>query len=272
MAAMLINSLKNEDLARKLAAGDLDEVKRLAEVQRGDGVGFLQVMISHPAINEEEILPQVCKAVHDAAELPLYIDSVNINAIRRTLDIFPYKPLLSVNGEEKRLNPMLELVKECGAAVICLCMDDQGIPETAQGRLAIAKKIIERAEEIGVPAENLVIDPLVMATGVAEPDSMQLTLEVLREVKSRYGLATFLGIDNAGFAMPCKDLIDLAYLLAAIPAGLDAALLEPPLSSQAGRDGLTLFFASNFISGKDPYARQYLAYLRRNRLVAKKKV
>lgn len=269
LAAMLINALKNEQLARQIIRGDLDEVRRLAEVQRQDGVGFLQIMISHPEIDEEEALPRVCQAAHEASGLPLYIDSSNVDAIRRTLDVFPYKPILSVSGEERRLEPMLQLVKECGAAVICLCMDGSGIPETAAGRLAIADKIVERAREAGIPDEDLVIDPLVMAAGVSGPESMPVTLEVLRQVKQKYGLATFLGIDNAGFAMPYKDMIDLAYLIAAIPAGMDAALLEPPLQSTIGREGLTLLFAANFISGRDPYARQYLAYLRRNKLAGK---
>lgn len=106
-----------------------------------------------------------------------------------------------------------------------------------------------------------------MATGVSNPDSMLVTLGVLREVKQRFDLATFVGIDNSGFAMPYKDLIDTAYLLAAGPAGMDVALIEPFLHTRAGRDGLTMFFAANFISGKDAYAQEYLAYLRRNQLV-----
>lgn len=269
LAAMLINALKNEQLAQQIIRGDLDEVRRLAKVQRQDGVGFLQIMISHPKIDEEKILPRVCQAAHEASGLPLYIDSSNVDAIRRTLDVLPYKPILSVSGEERRLGPMLQLVKECGAAVICLCMDGSGIPETAAGRLAIAEKIIGRAREAGIPDEDLVIDPLVMAAGVSGPESMPVTLEVLRQVKEKYDFATFLGIDNAGFAMPYKDTIDLAYLIAAIPAGMDAALLEPPLQSTIGREGLTLLFAANFISGRDPYARQYLAYLRHNKLAGK---
>lgn len=269
LAAMLINALKNADLAQKIIHNDFDEVKRLAEVQRQDGVGFLQVMIAHPEMDEPDKLPKVCQAAHDASGLPLYIDSANVDAIRRTLDVFPFKPILSTSGEESRLVPMLQLVKECGAAVICLCMDGDGIPETAAGRLAIAARIIERAREIGIPDEDLVIDPLVMTAGVSGPDSMPVTLEVLRQVKERYNLATFLGIDNAGFAMPQKDVLDLAYLLAAMPAGLDAALLEPPLCSTLGRPGTTLLFAANFITGRDPYARQYLRYLRRNNLIEK---
>jgi 5-methyltetrahydrofolate--homocysteine methyltransferase len=270
LATMLINTLKNDNLARDLIRGDMDEVKRLAEIQNEDGIGMLQIMVAHPEINEEEILPKVCKAAHDATGLPLYIDSTNINAIRRTLDIFPYKPLLSVSGDLNRLEKILLLVKECNAAVICLCMDDTGIPTTVSGRLAIAENIIKNAREIGISDDDLVIDPLVMAVGVSEPDSMQVTLGVLREIKQKQSFSTFLGIDNAGFGMPYKDSIDLAYLLAAIPAGLDVALLDPPLCSSIGREGLNLMFAANFISGRDPYAKEYLSYLRKNQLIKKR--
>jgi 5-methyltetrahydrofolate--homocysteine methyltransferase len=269
LATMLINTLKNDNLARDLIRGDMDEVKRLAETQNVDGTGMLQIMVAHPEINEEEILPKVCTAAHDATGLPLYIDSTNINALRRTLDIFPYKPLLSVSGDLNRLEKILLLVKESNAAVICLCMDDTGIPTTVSGRLAIAENIIKNAREIGISDDDLVIDPLVMAVGVSEPDSMQVTLGVLREIKQNQVFSTFLGIDNAGFGMPFKDSIDLAYLLAAIPAGLDVALLDPPLCSSIGREGLNLMFAANFISGRDPYAKEYLSYLRKNQLIKK---
>lgn len=267
LAAMLINTLKNEALAAELIQGNFDGVKELADRQRGDGVGMLQIMIAHPQIDEEELLPKVCKAAQDAAGLPLYIDSTNISAIRKTMDLVPGKPILSVNGDPERLYPMLKFVKEVGAAVICLCMDEHGIPPTAAGRLEIMHKIVGLARDLGIPDDNLVIDPLVLAVGFSEMDSMLVTLEVLREVKRTTPYSTFLGIDNAGFAMPYKDTIDLAYLLAAIPAGLDAALIDPPLCSQVGRDGLNLLFASNLINGRDPYAKQFLAYLRRNQLV-----
>lgn len=267
LAAMLINTLKNETLTRELIQGNFDGVRELAERQRGDGVGLLQIMIAHPELDEEILLPKVCKAAQDAVGLPLYIDSTNINAIRRTMDAVPGKPILSVNGDPDRLTPMLEFVKESGAAVICLCMDENGIPSTSDGRMEIANKIVKLARDLGIPDDDLVIDPLVMAVGFAEPDGMLVTLEALKKIKQTTPFSTFLGIDNAGFAMPLKDTIDLAYLLAAIPAGLDAALIDPPLTSQIGREGLNLLFASNFISGRDPYAKQYLAYLRRNQLV-----
>ena len=271
LASMLINTLKDENLARCLIRGNYDEVKRLAEMQCADGTGMLQIMVAHPEIDEAEVLPKVCKAAHDASGLPLYVDTTNITAIQKTLDVFPYKPILSASGDSSRLHPMLDLVRDSQTAVICLCMDDKGIPNSVAGRQSIGEMLIQQAKLKGIPDEDIVIDPLVMAVGVSEPDSMQVTLELLRYFKQNYPFSTFLGIDNAGFGMPFKDTIDLAYLLAAVPAGLDVALLDPPLLSSLGRQGLNLLFAANFISGRDPYAKKYLTYLRNNELIKTRK-
>lgn len=271
LVSMLINTLKDENLARSLIRGDFDIVRRLAEKQCHDGTGILQIMVAHPEIDEEVILPKVCKAAHDASGLPLYIDSTNITAIKRTLEKYPYKPILSLSANVDRLQPMLNLVKGSGTAVICLCMDDQGIPSTFEGRLAIGERIIQQAREIGIPDDDIVMDPLVMAAGVSEPNSLSISLELLRFFKKKFSFSTFLGIDNAGFGMPLKSTIDLAYLLAAIPAGLDAALLDPLLYPCVGRQNLNLLFAANFISGRDPYAIKYLAYLRKNKLIKSRK-
>lgn len=271
LASMLINTLKDDSLARSLILGNYDEVKRLAELQCADGTAMLQIMVAHPEIDEEEVLPKACKAAHDASGLPLYIDTTNINAIRRTLEIFSYKPILSTSADSNRLHPMLDLVRDSHAAVICLCMDDKGIPDSVAGRQSIGEMLIQQAKSKGIPDEDIVIDPLVMAVGVSEPDSMLVTLELLRYFKQNYPFSTFLGIDNAGFGMPFKDTIDLAYLLAAVPAGLDVALLDPPLLSSPGRQGLNLLFAVNFISGRDPYAKKYLNYLRSNKLITTRK-
>jgi len=265
IASMLINTLNNETLTQALIRGDFDEVKRLAEKQSSDGVGMLQIMVAHPEINEEHTLPKACLAAHEASGLPLYIDTANPSALQRTLDAFPYKPLLSVSAETSRMQAILPLTKASGAAVICLCMDGAGIPNSPEERFAIGERLIKEARAIGIPDDNLVIDPLIMATGVCEPEDILVPVDVLRMVKEQYGFSTFLGIDNAGFGMPKKDIIDLAFLLAAIPAGLDVALLEPPLYSLLGTGAVDLLFAANFISGRDPYAKQYLNRIRRLR-------
>lgn len=267
----LINAMVNKSLTRSLGDGDYDAVKRLAEKQCIEGVAFLEILVSSPELDEEEVLPKACLAAHGASGLPIYIDSTNVSAIRKTLEVFPYKPVLSVSGDVARLEPMLKLVKESGSALICLCMDEKGIPKKAAGRIAAGEHIIQRARVSGIPDENIVIDPLVMASGASEPDSMLVTLEALRYFKQEYPFSTCLGIGNAGFGMPERDCLEMAYLMAAIPAGLDAALMDPPLLSSLGRTSQNLLFASNFLSGRDPYAKKYLTYLRHNNLIKVRK-
>lgn len=267
----LINAVEHKVLARSLVSGDYDAVRRLAEKQSIEGVGFLEVLVSSPELDEEDVLPKACLAAHDASGLPIYIDSTSVSAIRRTLEVFTFKPVLSVSGDAARLEPVLELAKESGCAVICLCMDEKGIPTTSTGRIAAGEYIIQCAHKMGIPDDDIVIDPLVMAAGVSEPGSMLVTLEALRYFKQKYSFATCLGIGNAGFGMPEKDSLEMAYLMAAIPAGLDAALMDPPLLSSLGRTGQNLLFASNFVSGRDPYAKRYLNYLRKNNLIKARK-
>lgn len=267
----LINAVEHKSLARSLISGDYDAVRRLAEKQCIEGVGFLEVLVSSPELDEVDVLPKACLAAHDASGLPIYIDSTNVSAIRKTLEVFPYKPLLSVSGDVARLEPVLDLARETNCAVICLCMDKKGIPAATAGRIAAGEYIIQRARAIGIPDEDIVIDPLVLAAGVSEPDSMLVTLDALRYFKQEYPLSTCLGIGNAGFCMPEKDTLEMAYLAAAIPAGLDAALMDPPLLSSLGRSGQNLLYASNFLSGRDPYAKKYLTYLRMNNLIKARK-
>ena len=271
ICAMTINTHKDEELAAELAVGKLDLVKRLAEKQRLAGVGFMHVMITHPELDEAKLLPEVCMAAHDASGLSLYIDCTNVETLTRTLDVFPYKAIIPVAAKEEDLNAVLPLVKESGSAVIGLCMDEHGVPDTAKERLELADKIWTRATGMGIPQEDVVIDPLCMTIAVAPPDGLRVTLEVLREVKERYDATTFVGIDNAGYGMPQKDLIDMAYLLAAIPAGMDVALVEPPTCSSLGLEGFTLFFAGDFMSGNDPYGKRYLTFIREHDLIDTRK-
>ena len=267
VAGMLVNTLKDEQLVAELAQGKLERVKKLAERQRLFGVGMLDIMIAHPQIDEKEWLPEVCLAAHEASGLPICIDSADVEALTRALDAFPYKAIInSFNGEQGKIESILPLVKESGSAVIGLCMDDSGIPGTVEARLAIAQKLVDQVKEYGIDLDDLIIDPLCMTAGVFPPDSLQVTLEVLRKVKQQYDATVILGADNAGFGMPQKDIIDLAYVIASIAAGVNIVLLEPPTTSELGLDGWTLFFAADFLEGNDPYGKRYLQHIRAHKL------
>jgi 5-methyltetrahydrofolate--homocysteine methyltransferase len=267
IAGMLINTLKDDALTADLVRGKLDRVKLLAEKQKLLGVGFLDVMIAHPDVDEKELLPKVCIAAHESSGLPLSIDSADVDALKNTLDAFPYKSIInSFNGEKNKIETILPLVKESGSAVIGLCMDEGGMPHTVEEKMRLAQKLVDSAAEYGIEKDNLIIDPLCFSASVVPPDSLLVTLETLRLVKEQYGTTTFLGTDNAGFGMPQKDYIDIAYIMAAIPAGVDAVLLEPPTTSTLGLEGFTLFLASDFISGNDPNGKRYLKFIRAHNL------
>jgi 5-methyltetrahydrofolate--homocysteine methyltransferase len=263
IAGMLINTLKDDVLIAELVHGKLDRVRSLAEKQRLLGVGFLDVMIAHPNINEKELLPKVCLAAHKASGLPLSIDSADVEALQNTLDAYPYKSIInSVNGEKNKIETILPLVKESGSAVIGLCMDEAGMPHTVEEKMRVTQKLVDVIAEYGIEKDDLIIDPLCYSAAVVAPDSMLVTLETLRRIKQQYGMTTFLGTDNAGFGMPQKDYIDLAYAMAAIPVGVDAVLLEPPTTSTLGLEGFTLFFAADFLSGNDLNGKRYLKFIR----------
>jgi 5-methyltetrahydrofolate--homocysteine methyltransferase len=267
IAGMLINSLKDDLLVAELVSGKLDRVKLLAEKQRLYGVGLLDIMIAHPEIDEKVLLPQVCLAAHDSSGLPLSIDSADAEALKRTLDVIPYKSIInSVNAEKKKLESILPIVKESGSAVIGLCMGDVGMPYSVEGKMNVARELVNTLARSGIDKDDLIIDPLCYSAGVAPPDSLHVTLKVLQQVKEEFDVTTFLGADNAGFGMPQKEYIDLAYVLAAIPAGVDAVLMEPPTTSTIGLEGFTLFFAADFLAGNDPYGKRYLKFIRKHGL------
>ena len=266
ISGMLINTLKDELLVEELSQGKLDRVKLLAEQQRIDGVGFLDIMIAHPELNERDLLPRVVSAAHDASGLPIALDCADPEALKNVLNVFPFKPLInSFTGEDKKISTILPLVKESGAAVIGLCLDDGGIPDSVEKRFDIARKLVKSCEDYSIDLENLVIDPLCLTASVF-PGDFVVTLDLLRKIKDTYDITTFLGVDNAGFGMPQKELIDLTFLISAISAGLDAALLEPFILSEFGKQLGVMFFAADFLTGNDPDARKYLSYIRSYRL------
>jgi len=267
IAGMLINTLKDDALVAELVSGKLNRVRLLAEQQKLFGVGLLDIMIAHPQIDEKVMLPLACKAAHEVSGLPLSIDSADVDAVKRTLDIHPYKSIInSFNGEQKKIESVLPVVRESSSAVVGLCMGEEGMPYTVEGKMQAAAKLVNIIVDYGISRDDLLVDPLCYSAGVAPVDSLLVTLETIRQLKAQYGVTTFLGADNAGFGMPQKDCIDLAYVLAAIPAGINVVLLEPPTLSSLGLEGFTLFFAADFLAGNDPYGKRYLKFIRQHNL------
>ncbi len=244
------------------AASDQDIVARmvgLARVGHTSGIDMVDIMISCDDVDEAALLPQIAVAVHAAIGCPISLDSRNVDALRAVLAALrPYKALInSVTAEAHVLDVLLPVAAEFEAAIIGMPIgDDHGLPRDVAGRVAEAGVILERASAYGIPRDDVVMDAICLAPA-AEPASMAVSLETLRRFHDELGVATTLGISNAGHGMPTRSHIDLAYLLAAAPWGLDSALVNPrtPLLIEEVR-------AIDFLTDRDPYGKRYLRHYR----------
>ena len=252
-----INPTGRKKLAAALKEGNLDYVRELAEKQVAAGADVLDVNVGVPGIDDVALIQQVVKLLADEFDVPLCLDSPNPAALAAALPHCPGRTLInSVNGEEKSLSAVLPLVKEYGAAVIGLTMDDNGIPSDAEGRLAIAEKIIERAAKLGIPADDIVIDPLVLTVG-ADQKASSVTLQTIEMVRREFGVNVNLGASNVSFGLPARDVVNIAFLSMAIYAGATCAITDPMKYTLHVR-------ATDLLRGRDTNAMRYLKYYRKH--------
>lgn len=252
-----INPTGRKKLAAALQEGNLDYVRTLATRQVEAGADILDVNVGVPGVDDVALIQQVVKLLAEEYDVPLCIDSPNPAALAAALPLCPGRTLVnSVNGEEKSLETVLPLVKEHGAAVIGLTMDDNGIPKDAEMRVAIAEKIIERAAKLGIPADDIVIDPLVLTVG-ADQMASSITLETIEMVKREFGVNVNVGASNVSFGLPERDTINLAFLSMAIYAGATCAITDPMKYSLH-------IHATDLLRGRDANALRYLKYYRKH--------
>ena len=258
-----INPTGKKKLAATLRTGDLEIVRREALAQVEAGADVLDVNVGAANVDEADLLPKAVRLVMQTVDVPVCIDTADGEALAAALathkELNPDgKPLVnSVNGEEASLARVLPLVTEYGAAVIGLCMDDDGIPETPERRLAVAEKIVERAEALGMSRENVLIDCLALTVG-ADSKAGWTTLEAIRMVKEELGVNMALGASNISFGLPEREVINGAFLAMAIAAGLncpivDAAKVRPYI------------LAADLALGRDDYALRYIKAFRQRR-------
>lgn len=252
-----INPTGRKKLAAALKEGNLDFVRNVAEKQVAAGADVLDVNVGVPGIDDVALLPQVVQMLTDEFDVPLCLDSPNPDALAAALPLCPGKTLVnSVNGEEKSLSAVLPLVKEHGAAVIGLTMDDDGIPKDAESRLAVAEKIIERAAKLGIPADDIVIDPLVLTVG-ADHQASSVTLQTIEMVRREFGVNINLGASNVSFGLPERAVVNAAFLSMAIYAGATCAITDPMKYTLHIR-------ATDLLRGRDANALRYLKYYRKH--------
>lgn len=252
-----INPTGKKKLAAALQAGDMKLVRREAVAQVQAGADILDVNVGASGIDETRLLPQAVQAVMEAVDVPLSLDSNNPKSLEAALKIYQGKPVInSVTGQERSLNEVLPLVKEYGAVVIGLTMDDEGIPMDADRRVAIAHKIVDRAEALGIPRENIIIDCLAL-TIAADSRAGLATLQAIRKVKAELGVNQTLGASNISYGLPDRDVLNSAFLALAIAAGVTCPTVDVARVRQA-------VLATDLLLGRDGYAQRYLkAYRQR---------
>ncbi len=253
-----INPTGKKLLAASLVKRDMDRVRKLAESQLRNGATVLDVNVGAAGVNEVEVLPMAVKAVMEVTDVPLCLDSANPDALRAALEVYPGKALInSVNGEEAKLSAILPLVKEYGAAVIGLAMDDDGIPSGVDGRVAAARKIIERAEALGIPRADIVIDCLALSV-CSDSTAAVVTLESIRRVRQELGVNMTLGASNISFGLPDREAINEAFLAMGIAAGVNAPIVNPDSSQK-------IILISDLLLGHDEFAMNYMCYFREHK-------
>jgi 5-methyltetrahydrofolate--homocysteine methyltransferase len=255
-----INPTGKKKLSAALVEGDLSVVHQEALAQVKAGADVLDVNVGAAGVDEVDLLPKAVKLVMETVDVPICIDTADTEAMAAALAVHKElapegKPLInSVNGEEERLKGVLPLVAEYGAAVIGLCMDDDGIPEDPEERLTVATKIVERAEALGIPRQDIAIDCLALTMG-ADSQAGWKTLESIRLVKTRLGVNIALGASNISFGLPARETINGAFIAMAILNGLncpivDAAKVRPYI------------LAADLAMGRDEYAMRYIKAFR----------
>lgn len=250
-----INPTGKKRLAEALKTGDLSVVREEALAQVAAGADILDVNVGATGIDEVVVLPEAVKAVSEVVDVPLCIDSRKAEALEAALAVCPGRPIVnSVTGEEDSLKTVLPLVKGRGLPVIGLTLDEEGIPPDAEKRVAIAKRIVKRAEGLGIPREDVIIDCLALSLG-ANVQAGVAALEAIRTVREELGVNQTQGASNISHGLPNRPVLNGAYLALAIDAGLTCPTVDAAQVRMA-------VVSADLVLGRDEYAKRFIAAYR----------
>ena len=248
-----INPTGKKRMQQALLEDDIDYLVEMAIRQADAGADLLDVNVGYPGVDEVRMLPRAVQAIQAAVDLPLQLDTTNPEALEAALRVYSGKAAVnSVNGKEESLRTVLPLVKKYGAAVVGLTLDEDGIPDTAEKRLAIAEKILERALAAGIPREDVWIDCLTLTVS-AQQEQAKETLKAVRQVTEKLGLRTVLGVSNISFGLPNRLLVTGAFLTAALEAGLTMPIVNPNQ-----KEIMDIIAARRVLCGEDEGCRAYV--------------
>ena len=249
-----LNPTGKPKLKAALLSGDFAFLCEEAVSQERAGADVLDVNVGVSGIDEPNALEQAVKTVQSVSQLPLQIDTGDTAALEKALRVYCGKPLInSVNGSEESLRRVLPLAKKYGAMLVCLTLDEKGIPETVRERVAIAERIIRRCDEIGIDRDNLIVDPLAMTVST-DGESAVKTLNAVDEIRHRLGVHTVLGVSNISFGLPCREKVNAAFFAAAMQRGLSAGIINPMSGAM-----MDAYYTQNVLTGADAGCAAYIA-------------
>jgi len=222
-----INPTGKKKFKEALLANDIDYVLNEAQSQIASGAHILDVNVGLPGIDEAAVMLSATRALQRTFPTPLQIDSSEPHVLERALRYYNGKPLVnSVNGKKHVMEAVFPIVKKYGGVLVALALDEDGIPPTAEGRLAVARKIVETAEAYGIDRKDIVIDTLTLTVSSQQKEALE-TVRAIGLVKRELGVRTILGVSNISFGLPQRDLVSSTFLSAALVAGLDACIINP---------------------------------------------
>jgi len=251
-----INPTRRKKLVSTLQSNDFGYLLELAENQINAGADVLDVNVGFPGVDDVKLLPEALMEIQEKFDVPLCLDSPNPQAIEAALKVSQGKCLInSVNGKEASLESLLPVARDYGAAIIGLCMDDDGITNDPEKRLAIAEKIIERAVKAGIRQEDVVIDPLAMAVS-AEPMACMVTLNTIKLIHDKLGHNITMGASNISFGLPGREELNAAFIAICIQNGLTCPIANPEKITSTIR-------ATDLIMGRDDFAVRFVMHFQR---------
>ena len=249
-----INPTGKKMLKEALRNNDMDYIYREGVTQADAGADVLDVNVGLPEIDEPVMMQNAVLGLQSILNTPLQIDTSDPVAMEKALRIYNGKAMVnSVNGKEKVMEEVFPLVKKYGGVLVCLTLDENGIPETVEGRIDVAKRIIERAEEYGITKENLVFDPLCMTVSTNK-DNAKITLECIEKLNKDLGVKTVLGVSNVSFGLPNRELLNSTFFTLAMQKGLGAGIINPKSDAM-----MNAYYSFCALNGLDDNFEQYIA-------------
>lgn len=248
-----INPTGKKLMKEALRNKDMDYVLRQGITQTEAGAHILDVNMGLPEIDEKEMLCSGVYELQSVLPVPLQLDSGDAEAMEAALRLYNGKAMInSVNGKEKSMKEVFPLAKKYGGVVVCLCLDENGIPSTAEGRIAIAEKIIKKAAEYGIDKKNLAVDALVMTISTDINNAVE-TLKAVDYIRNTLGVNTVLGVSNISFGLPNREAVNTAFYTLAMSKGLSAGIINPN-----SRPMMNAFYSYKALAGKDESCQEYI--------------